>query len=555
MQKADAARIDRAAASHVSTRPLVSGSGVLLGCALFAASLTPSLVPRDAVMQGIVGGTVFAVGYGGAVVLLWLWRWVGLREPDKRHTAPWATAAAAVGVALIAYGLWRAPHWQNAVREVMDLPRVESSHTLVVIGIAAVTALVLFFLAWLLKLLMRGVAGLLRPHVPPRLAILAGLLTAFAVFWALLDGVLVRYTYSVLDASYSQLDRLVQTDEGAPAEPWRTGSGQSYVPWSSLGRDGRNFLTDLTLREEVAEFWSAPAEQPLRIYVGLNSADSSEARAALALKELERVGAFEREVLVVAVPTGTGFMDERAVETLEYLHKGDVATVAIQYSYLQSPFSLIFESEYGSTTARELLRTVYAYWSELPEDARPRLYLYGLSLGALNSERSLRLREMIGDPIDGALWAGPPFLSPIHSEVTRYRNPGTPEWLPRFEDGSFVRFMNQWETTDADAQWGPLRILYLQHASDPIVFFGFPSLWRRPDWLAKPRAPDVTDAMRWFPVVTGLQLAADMALSTNVPRGYGHEYAATRYVDAWVTLTTPDVSEENIERLKARLSE
>lgn len=63
----------------------------------------------------------------------------------------------------------------------------------------------------------------------------------------------------------------------------------------------------------------------------------------LALEEMIRTGAFRRKILVVASPTGTGWMDPASYDALEYMHDGDVATVAAQYSYLQSPLALIFE--------------------------------------------------------------------------------------------------------------------------------------------------------------------------------------------------------------------
>ena len=59
------------------------------------------------------------------------------------------------------------------------------------------------------------------------------------------------------------------------------------------------------------------------------------------------IGAFERSVLVLVMPVGTGWVDPAAVDTLEYLHGGDVASVALQYSYLTSVLSLWIEPEYG----------------------------------------------------------------------------------------------------------------------------------------------------------------------------------------------------------------
>src|SRR4051794_16653157 len=84
--------------------------------------------------------------------------------------------------------------------------------------------------------------------------------------------------------------------------------------------------------------------------------------------ELKRVGAFDRSVLVVITPTGTGWIDPSAMNAVEYLHHGDIASVALQYSYLSSPLSLLVQPEYGSEAARALFAEVYGYWTTLPRD-------------------------------------------------------------------------------------------------------------------------------------------------------------------------------------------
>ncbi|MDQ0316322.1 alpha/beta hydrolase [Amorphus orientalis] len=530
----------------------VSPSGVLLGFLLFAASLTPSLIPRNALMQGLLGGASFVIGYGIAVGLVAIWVWLGFRPLGGRRTG---LALAVAGALVAAACLLRAPYWQDSIRELMGLPPLESVHRIEVLGLAIATAAVLFAVAWLFKLLARLLMRAARPYVPERVAILTALIVAAALFATLIDGVLVRYMLVVLDTSYAQLDELVEPDTEKPAEPWKTGSAESLVSWIDLGREGRRFIDGIPERADIAEFWSGDAVQPVRVYVGLNAADTADERAEIALAEMLRVGAFDRAVLAVAIPTGTGFMDQNAIETLEYLHRGDVATVAAQYSYLQSPFSLIFEPGYGAETAHALLKAVYDHWTGLPENDRPRLYLQGLSLGALSSEQSLRLHEIIGDPLQGALWSGPPFPSPIHSWATADRNPQSPEWLPTFEDGSLIRFMNKPEIPEGESDWGPLRVVYLQHASDPIVFFSTDMLWQVPDWMRHPRGPDVSPKMRWVPVVTALQVAADMALSNNAPIGHGHQYAAASYIDGWIAVTAPDIDPADIDRLKARFAQ
>jgi uncharacterized membrane protein len=112
--------------------------------------------------------------------------------------------------------------------------------------------------------------------------------------------------------------------------------------------------------------------------------------------------------------------------------------------------------------------------------------------------------------------------------------------------------MNQEQGLDqGDAEWGSFRIAFLQYASDPITFFSPGSAWHEPDWMREPRGPDVSPDLRWFPVVTMLQLAADMMVG-SAPEGFGHEYAAIHYIDAWHALTEPPGwSEPELERLRA----
>jgi uncharacterized membrane protein len=51
-----------------------SGPGLLVAAFLFALSLTPSLLPRGALFQGIVSGVTMTIGYGIGVAGQWLWK-------------------------------------------------------------------------------------------------------------------------------------------------------------------------------------------------------------------------------------------------------------------------------------------------------------------------------------------------------------------------------------------------------------------------------------------------------------------------------------------------
>jgi uncharacterized membrane protein len=534
----------------------LSGVGLILGALFFAAALTPTLIPRSYLTQGALAGGCFAIGYLAGVLWRRLWRYLELPEPSARARAI-ANALAAVGcLLLVIVFLWRTTEWQNSIRSVMKMAPVETAHPLKVCVIAIVTFVVLLALGRLFVLVARFLAARKRRLMPRRIANVIGVLVAGLLFWAIASNILVRMAFNALDSSFRELDALHEPERPQPTDPGRTGGAASLVNWRELGRTGRRFIASGPTATDIRAITGRPAQDPLRVYVGLGSRDTAQARARLALEELKRQHGFDRKILIVITPTGTGWIDPSAIDTVEYLHHGDVASVAMQYSYLNSPLSLLFQPEYGADAARALFAEIYGYWTTLPKEKRPNLYLHGLSLGAMNSEKSAELFETIGDPIAGALWSGPPFESRIWRSVTANRNPGSPAWLPQFRDSRFVRFMNQnGPTVPVDAPWGPMRIVYLQYASDAITFFAYRDAYRAPAWMSAPRGPDVSPELRWYPIVTMLQLALDMAVANGTPMGFGHVYAPEHYVDAWVAVTdVRDWPADALARLKEQLA-
>lgn len=519
----------------------LSTLGVLTATLFFAFSLTPSLSPRSMLLQGVVSGLSLSLGYLLGWTMRWLWSALELPEPGPRTHRIALVIAASLCVLIAAWFLWRASEWQNSVRLLMNMPPVETVRPYKVALISLAIFIVALLFARGFRLVFRLLARILKRVVPPRLAYIASLVMAAALFWSLMEGVLVSGLLRLADSSYQQLDALVPDDVDAPKDPRKTGSPASLIRWQDLGRQGRLFVARGPSAADIAGFTDEYAYEPLRVYVGLNAADTPEQRAQLALRELIRVGGFERSLLLIITPTGTGWVQPEAIDALEYLHRGDVASVAAQYSYLPSPLALVAEGAYGAETAQALFQAVYAHWAQLPEERRPKLYLHGLSLGAVNSEQSFHLHDVLGDPIHGALWAGPPFRSRVWNIVTRNRRPDSPQWLPKYRDESIVRFMNQYVGVERPGiEWGPLRVVYLQHASDPVSFFSIEAAWREPDWMRAPRAPDISPELRWYPLVTMLQLAADMVAGGEaVPPGYGHHFSAHEYIEAWHALTEP----------------
>ncbi len=531
-------------------------SGMVVGTLLFSLSLTPSLLPRTPLIQGLLSGTSFAVGYAIGVSLQWVWDYTELRFSPGRY-GRWLTALLVLACALmVVWSLYWTADWQNSVRLAMGALPVDGSHPFLVLLVALLPAALLVLLGSLLVHSIRVLSRRMRRYLPARVSLVLGLLIVGIVTATLFNGVILRSALRAADSFFEQLDRVAGQFGVPPDNPLQSGSAQSLVAWSMIGRDGRIYVETGPDQQGIAQVIGRPARQPLRVYVGLRSAQSTEARARLALAELLRVGAFDRSILVVIMPVGTGWVDPPGIDSLEFLMAGDVASVALQYSYLTSPLSLLIEPDYGSDAARALFSAVYEHWTSLPHDERPKLYLNGLSLGAYSSQASAQLPDLLGDPPQGALWVGPPFTSPIWHWATSRREQGSPAWLPRFGNGSSIRFANHGaQLAEPASPWGPMRIAFLQYPSDPIVFFDWSILYSAPAWMGAERGPGVSSALTWYPVVTLLQIGMDMALAQTSPPGYGHVYAAHDYIDAWRALVEPPGwNDAAIAELKAKIA-
>src|SRR4029079_17078652 len=300
--------------------------------------------------------------------------------------------------------------------------------------------------------------------VPQRVSYVLSTLIIGVILLLMVNHVFARIALNIADNVFSKIDAIVDENIIKPADELASGSDKSLIDWDSVGLQGKRFIVGGPTKEQISQF-KKDAERPLRVYVGLRSKETTEERAKLALEELKRIGGFNRSVLVIATPTGTGWLDPGAVGTLEYLHAGNTAIVSVQYSYLPSWITILVDPNRSRDTARALFDEVYGYWTKLPKDRRPNLYLHGLSLGALGSEASADLFTVFEDPIQGGLWSGPPFPSTVWSRFTAARNPDSLVWLPKFRDGSMLRFMGRENLLDQSAKrWGPMRFVYIQHA-------------------------------------------------------------------------------------------
>ena len=524
-----------------------AGGAVLFACLAF----TPSLLPRSAVVQGLVCGISAAIGYGVGVVAAWVWRAFADRDERPARTTAWRVFAVIAVVALVtAFVLGQ--RWQGEIRDLMGMAGDNPAALVLVPVLAAVVFVALVALGRGLRAAYRWLARLLGRWIGPRAARAVGWVTVVGVTIALVSGVLLDGLVSAADEAFSVRNGI--TTEGAqqPTVETRSGGPGSLVAWDSLGREGRKFTGLGPTASDISAFTGRPALAPIRAYAGLESAASTEDRANLAVADLERAGGFDRRYLVVATTTGSGWVDPAAIDTVEYMTGGDSAIVGIQYSYLPSWISYLVDQKRAREAGRALFDAVYSKWSALPQDSRPRLLVFGESLGSFGGETAFSGEQDLRNRTQGAIFAGPPNFNTLFREFSDSRDPGSREVAPIYRDGRTVRFDDHPgpPVEPASVRWDGPRVLYLQHPSDPIVWWTPRLLLTEPDWLREPRGHDVLGSVRWIPFVTFWQVTADLPFATEVPGGHGHKYTS-EYVDAWATVLQPsDWTEAKAARLR-----
>jgi uncharacterized membrane protein len=539
--------------------------GIAFGAVFFCLSLTPSLLPRDWMFQGLIGGINGAFGYGLGVVLGRTAYRVVLRGarwwPPPARVLFWMKAAVVV-IAPTACVLMLIPaaSWQ---RQVSALMGVQGPTTLgylrTVIVAVAVGALVVSTFRVLIdavKLLARMLIR--RWHLHDEVALFIGTAIVVALLIMLFDGVLVRGFFAGANAVFQPRDSATPAGVSQPLLAEKSGSPASLAPWDSLGYQGRSFVATGPHAGGLARLNGRPAKEPIRVYAGLHTAPDERGRVEVALAELERTGAFTRKLLVIAPTTGTGWIDPVAASSLEMMYDGDTAIVGLQYSYLPSWISFLADRQKSMDSGRMLIESVHQRWQQLPPDHRPKLVLYGESLGSMAGQAAFGwlpdIRQM---GFDAVLWVGPPQASPLWHALIVRRDPHTTEVAPRYDNGRTVRFSEAIDPADvtqlAGPPWVGTRVLFLQHPSDPVVWWSPDLLFGRPDWLTEPRGRDRSAAMRWNPVVTFWQVSADLTNAEGVPGGHGHNYS-NDILDGWVAVAPPDGwTPADTERIRAAL--
>jgi uncharacterized membrane protein len=532
---------------HLLRRPTYGG--IVLGGLFWTRSLFPLLLPRSVLFQAVVGAVSLAFGMAVGTLGGWIVHKVLARldrQPsDIVRRRAWQVLPILGGAAAIAGSLlW--VRWQNDHRALLGMPDISAVSIIPMLLLTAVIALIVIVIS---RLVWSGIRWIDR-MVSRRMTHRAAIAVTVIIVWFIGSQVLTRSGnafHEWANFTYGATANDKDPDVPQPTSDSVAGSPDSLVPWETLGREGRRFVASATpadaLRQTAPE--GVEVAEPVRVYVGLESADSAEDRAALAVEELERAGGFDRSLLVVWTVTGTGWVDPDAVLALEHVRSGDTAVVAQQYSFLPSWISTLVDGPVARAAGAKLFNAVHARWLELPEDDRPELVVFGLSLGSYGGEApfigiddSTSIASLTSRT-DGAMFVGPTNGNDIWTQLTEGREPGSPAWRPVIDDGTDVVFANDVDEVEDLAEAGGAHVLYLQHPTDPVTFWNWESMWSRPDWLEGETGKGVADQASWFPFVTFAQLVADLSAGFGAEPGFGHDYTDA-YVAAWAAVAPPD---------------
>lgn len=510
--------------------------GVIAALAMYAVSVSPSLMARSWAWHAVASGILVACGYVAGVVVQ------NVAQLVIRLTGLTISASEPVELGFrIGIGALFALWWLYAV--IQSYRRARKAAALVnmpgetfgeyLLGTAGAVVV-----SWMLLRIVGALNGLcwmliasLDAHMPRPAAIVVSMVILFAIMFFLTSKVILRGGIGFFRRKAEQLNMRTARGIYQPVVPERSASPASFVTWESVGGQGRVFLGRGPSRLDIAQVCGGVAMEPIRVYSGMPTGGSGiEQAAATVVAELHRTGAFDRAVILIAASTGSGWVDEWQVQPLEFLTRGNCATASLQYSYVPSALNWLTGLEPAQEASAALFAAVRAELDLMDEADRPALFVCGESLGAFASQSVFESFEDVLARVDGALWVGTPSFTPMHAALTAARHKGSPEVAPVVHNARRVRFVNEPSDLRTDlygrelGPWGFPRVVYAQHPSDPVVWWTNKLIWTQPDWLRERAGRDVSLNVEFTRFATYIQVLADLPVAGTAPGGHGHTY-------------------------------
>jgi len=315
-----------------------------------------------------------------------------------------------------------------------------------------------------------------------------------------------------------------------------SGGPDSAFNFVDLGREGRRFVAQAYTGIELVRVLDEPAGDPVRAFIPVSRLTDDPARdAQIMLDEVERLGGFRKNTIVLSAPTGDGYVSYVHTETVELLTNGDCTTVAVQYASVPSAVAFPRREKYAAAFA------VYAAaLARRAHEVNPsaKLYVFGESLGSIVALDSLspehvQLFEEFG--YSGGLYCGVPIFSKT-DQALRPRDPAV-----KISGGlHYVQGRHDAATATAGH-------MNLTHPTDPVAVADPSVLVRHPvDFWGQPFGV-------YIPVVTFLVHLFDVKNAMNLRPGdfqpsLGHDYRYDTALAVAVAYDIPMHDEALIEK-------
>lgn len=521
--------------------------GVLLAIVFYALSLTPTLLPRRWWWQAFVSGTLMGLGYvfgwtleEGGAALFHLLNVTFSAPPEVTAWATWVVIAAVVGWALrlmyLSYGECQTSAHMQGMKPVGPGEYLLAS---------AASLLVFAFVMQVVYLIIRIftlIVDLLENWVLTPIAVFIASVSIVMLVFFVSNKVVFKTGMAIFARKAAHLNTTSGDHYERPPMDERSGSASSLSPWETIGGQGRKYLTKGPTAARISSVTGRPAVEPIRIYVGMPRQNADLQKLAdQAIAEMDRTGAFDRSVILIITATGSGWVDEWSVQPLEYLTGGDCAVVTMQYSYLFSAALVASGVEVCAEAGTILFEAVEKRVKAMAPEKRPLVIVSGESLGGYGSQDAFTDLDDLNARVDGALWVGSPHQSKLLRQLTDHRHKGSPQVAPVVDSGRHARFVNTPDQLDRDrygrelGTWEFPRTVFVQHASDPVVFFYPRIAFEEPDWIRERAGVDVSSSIRFTPFATFMQMFTDLPVAGTAPEGHGHTYHR-ELVDVWMRI-------------------
>jgi len=200
------------------------------------------------------------------------------------------------------------------------------------------------------------------------------------------------------------------------------------------------------------------------------------------------------------------------------------------------------DGDKAQEAGRVLYEKVHERWLEEPESSRPRLIVFGQSLGSFGAET-----PFVGDDAavsienylagaDGYFFTGPTHSNVIWGQIVADRDRGSPSWEPVYDDGrTVVAIVSSRDLDGLGSQWEEPRVLYVHHPTDPVGTWEWATLWSSPNWVDHPVGVGVPEGVRWWPFITFVQEVGDLIQGFSTDPGWGHNYT-NAFVAGWAEI-------------------